>query len=1322
MTIFRYIVTVFITLLLAVASSSARNITASRHFSSKNGLSNDFVISMAIDGMGYIWVGTEAGVSRISGIYCEPFLKSELAYEQRISSLYWHDQSGQMLIGTERGLCIYKPSSGVIQELTKNNGLVPSSVACITPVSKSANQLWIVYGNGEVQKLNMSTNEVTNQKLPQSHFNRCGLDDGHGHLYLGHNQHGMSIINLINGKVTNYQYQPDDTTSLPGNNVRIIYKDSHQRIWVGTDNGLALFHPETATFTKVMHLGKFFEDNVFDIKEMRDGSLWVACDMGGIKIVNTQDIRHYAPTKVTLSSVNTRCIALDEFDNLWIGNHSTGVDFISRLKSDFNLLEYTGKERLYRPVFAIAPDGKGIWTASEDELAFWENHQQKDQWSFRSLMRKEMVFTRCLMVDSKGYIWMGIDDQGVFRVEKKSKHLEQIPISTEATDIHTFMEDDKGRIWISGESNVWIYENGHTMRHDYLSKTLRAPATYMMHLENGQLLIATLGDGIYTFDLKANTHRHLSTNNGLPSSKINQVILDHNKGLWMATNGGLVYLENPSKLEGIKVYGKSNGLSNIHVLALQQAEDGHIWMSTYSGISCLVEETEKIYNYNHPNTLQPGSFSFGASSTDTFGTIYFGSASGVCYFHPQQMDSHLQMSNVQIITCEAYNPIGSHTEIQRLTPDEDNRIYTTYQQNTLRLTFTVRNFAQTEHVDYSYMMKGLDDKWYEIGNEYNVIFRGLHPGHYTFILRAKLKSQDWEDAKDTCLEIIIAPPFWHTWWAYLIYALTIVSLVWYLIRSYKRRLKLRNSLELAKQENLQKQELNEERLRFFTNVTHELRTPLTLILGPLEDLISDQQLPPANKKKVQMIHKSAKQLRNLINSILEFRKTETQNRRLTVAKGNIGSFIRDICLNYKELIRNPKVQFRYEIATDLPDIYFDSEVINTVMNNFLSNAIKYTEQGNIMVSVGQLDDSRIEISVTDTGYGIAAKALPHIFERYYQADGQHQASGTGIGLALVKSLTNLHEAQLLAESKEGKGSKFSMLLDINNTYPNALHKEDLEEPKANELADSEDVDEEDSQVKLLVVEDNDDIRQYIADSFEDDYRILQATNGEEGLSLALEQMPDIIVSDIMMPRMNGIELTRQLKEDIRTSHIPIILLTAKDTDEDKEEGYDSGADSYLTKPFTAKLLGSRIRNLLTSRRRLAEQLPNLLQPLPTIEASSDTSNDTSLLSNLDREFLNRLNQLIDDNIKKEEIDLAFVTDKMAMSHSTFYRKVKALTGLTAQAYIRKRRLRYSYQLLASGDYNVSQAAMMTGFNQMAHFRETFKKEFGILPSEVRKNK
>ena len=276
-------------------------------------------------------------------------------------------------------------------------------------------------------------------------------------------------------------------------------------------------------------------------------------------------------------------------------------------------------------------------------------------------------------------------------------------------------------------------------------------------------------------------------------------------------------------------------------------------MSTYAGISCLVEETEKIYNYNHPNTLQPGSFSFGASSTDTFGTIYFGSASGVCYFHPQQMDSHQQMSDVQIITCEAYNPIGSHTEIQILTPDEDNRVYTTYQQNTLRLSFTVRNFAQTEHVDYSYMMKGLDDKWYEIGNEYNVMFRGLHPGHYTFILRAKLKSQDWEDAKDTCLEIIIAPPFWRTWWAYLIYALTIVSLLWYFIRSYKRRLKLRNSLELAKQESLQKQELNEERLRFFTNVTHELRTPLTLILGPLEDLISDQQLPLANKKKVQMI-------------------------------------------------------------------------------------------------------------------------------------------------------------------------------------------------------------------------------------------------------------------------------------------------------------------------------------------------------------------------------------------------------------------------------------------------------------------------------------
>ena len=500
--------------------------------------------------------------------------------------------------------------------------------------------------------------------------------------------------------------------------------------------------------------------------------------------------------------------------------------------------------------------------------------------------------------------------------------------------------------------------------------------------------------------------------------------------------------------------------------------------------------------------------------------------------------------------------------------------------------------------------------------------------------------------------------------------------------------------------------------------------------------MNDQSLPPSAHRRVAMLQKSAGRLRDLINEILEFRKTETQNRRLTVARGDIGQFVREICLNYKELYRNPKVQFSYDIASDLPKIYFDSEVITTILNNLLSNAIKYTEEGNITVDVKSDTEGMLHIAVSDTGHGIAPDALPHIFKRYYQAEGRHQASGTGIGLALVRSLADLHEGTIIAESREGEGSRFVFSISIENTYPNALHKEDVPIESLNPLEPFEPFEplepSEASRPTLLIVEDNTDIRQYITDSFSDDFQILQAQNGEEGVALALEHIPDIIVSDIMMPRMNGIELTRLLKEDIRTSHIPIILLTAKVTDADKEEGYESGADSYLTKPFTAKLLGSRIQNLLAARRRMIERLANQLGPASTSPNDPATSStpgteqtvpsETSALSPLDQQFFERLNKIIEDNIMQEDLDMAFVSDRMAMSHSTFYRKVKALTGMTANEYVRKRRLRYCYGLLESCEYNVSQAAMMTGFNQMAHFRETFKREFGILPSEVMKNK
>ena len=534
---------------------------------------------------------------------------------------------------------------------------------------------------------------------------------------------------------------------------------------------------------------------------------------------------------------------------------------------------------------------------------------------------------------------------------------------------------------------------------------------------------------------------------------------------------------------------------------------------------------------------------------------------------------------------------------------------------------------------------------------------------------------------------------------------------------------------LEKKNHEQEQELNQERLRFYTNITHELRTPLTLILGPLEDMQKDTSLPVKQAQKLSVIHQSALRLLNLINQILEFRKTETQNKRLCVCKGNIAPLIYEIGLKYKELNQKTKIDFRIQIEKEEMLLFFDKEIVTIVLDNLISNAIKYTEQGCITLSLYQSVRNEVaytEIKVSDTGYGISAEALPHIFDRYYQESGKHQASGTGIGLALVKNLVELHEGEIRAESVQNEGSTFYISLLTDNIYPNALHA-DSTEPAAKEdtaqATTSENTSEptvDNGKPILLIVEDNEEIQKYIAESFSDSFEVITADNGEEGKQQALSHIPDIIVSDIMMPVMDGITLCRQLKEDVRTSHIPIILLTAKDSLQDKEEGYEVGADSYLTKPFSASLLRSRINNLLESRKKLITQF----QAQPVSGNQTDLNEKRIIiaeaLSKLDNEFIEKITLLIEENLSSEKIDITYLSDKMCMSGSTLYRKMKALTGLSTNEYIRKVKMQNAERLLLEGKFNISEIAYKVGMNSTGYFRQCFKEEFGVSPSDYLK--
>lgn len=710
--------------------------------------------------------------------------------------------------------------------------------------------------------------------------------------------------------------------------------------------------------------------------------------------------------------------------------------------------------------------------------------------------------------------------------------------------------------------------------------------------------------------------------------------------------------------------------------------------------------------------------------------MYFGSTNGLCYFTPSYILEKRQAPKAIIGKITVFEPLVSEnsneTEISLINKES---VRLKHLQNNFNISFSIQDYSLNERVEYAYMLKGLENSWYTVKDPNNVTFRNLPPGKYEFMIKTRIRNQEWSD-EISSIEIIIAPPLWLSWWAKLLYVISGVGLLFTGLWAYKRKLNLEYLYESEKKSHEQEQELNDERLRFYTNITHELRTPLTLILGPLEDLVKSNTLSSKDHHRISVIHQSAVRLLNLINQILDFRKTETQNKRLCVTKGNLTSAVYETGLKYKELNNKPEIQILIEVEEENMVLFFDKEVITMILDNLISNALKYTEKGYIRIRAEWVTENGIryaQLSVEDTGYGIGQDALAHIFERYYQESGEHQASGTGIGLALVKNLVKLHEGDIQVKSLPEIGTTFYLRLPAGNTYPQALHGEDIhtdkQDGKEEEPIEKQEVADKDKNARpiILVVEDNADIRDYIADSFTDLYEIKTAANGKEGLQIATDCIPDIIVSDIMMPVMNGVVMCQKLKADIRTSHIPVILLTAKDSITDKEEGYQPGADSYLTKPFSAGLLQSRISNLLTQRRLLSERFA--IRPEKPERQSMEEKRAiiTESMNKLDKEFLDKITNTITEGLAAaENIDITVLSNVMCMSSSTLYRKVKALTGMSTNEYIRKIKMQLAEKYLLEGKYSISEIAFKVGINSNVYFRQCFKEEFGMSASDYLK--
>lgn len=1313
----------------------------------ERGLSNNHVVGIAQDKQGFIWIATDEGLNRFDGHNFKTYYKDELSGRKSITgnelNCIIDDPARPVVwIGTARaGLNAYDYSADRFISYRhdgKAGSIATDDVTALAPASDGG--LWIgTYWCG-VDHLDPETGKFTHfnsstvKGMPRGAVTSV-IDGGDGYLYVAHERHGLSIIDIAGKTARNFMPGDSGDGSIPSANLQCVYQDSLSNIWIGSDKGLALFNRDDESFTDFSASHPCLRHTVADIRQASDRRLWLAMELGGLACMDIADSIFSSPEKATLTSIpagnghgmlsspSIRCLYQDSFSNIWAGSWGGGINLLSPNVPAFGLFrplpDFSEGVTSQSSVFAVIfDDSHNLWIGRDGGglEVYGTGGRLASYSSGEAGLPGDIVQTA--YKDPDGNLWFGFFHNGAARYNSATRSFENIFPENRYTDVRAIASDASGRLLIGASDGMWSY--------DPSTRKISGPVMVgngfvrkVFPLDDGKMLIGTFGSGLFVADSAFRELSHLDVGWGIPSNTINDIFRSRDGTIWVATGEGLLkfpsILDHPRKFT---LYNRASGLDNSHVTAIAQDRAGNIWVSTNGGISCV--SAGRVLNYSHRDHIPLGNFLPNSVAVDQQGNLYFGGISGLCVFNPLKVLEKTQGPAAVITELTVFNPaVNSSDRPVAIQLAGKREVRLNPGQNSFDISFTIGNYAIAREVEYAYMLEGFDSHWIMARDGNTAVFRDIPAGKYVFKVKTRLRNQEWGTAAE--MEIVLPPPFWLSVWAKIIYVALALGIVGVLLYFYRKPVNAEALLRSEKERHLREQELNDEKLRFYTNITHELRTPLTLIVGPLEDIVNSDRLSDKEQKSIEMVHRNAERLLDLVNRILEFRKTETQNRRLCVRRGNIAATVYEVALKYKELNRNPKVKVNVSTQSGIMETLYDKEVVTVILDNLISNALKYTAKGSIDVDcVRDGDDMRI--TVADTGMGISPSALPHIFERYYQENGPHQAAGTGIGLSLVRNLVTLHHGAISVESDEGAGSRFIFTIPAEGSYPEALHTEEEPEKEAEKPAEggAKGAPADDGKPLVLVVEDNADIRDYIRQSFTDLYDVRCAENGKEGLEMALETIPAIVVSDIMMPVMDGVEMTRRLKGDIRTSHIPVILLTAKAGESDREEGYESGADSYLIKPFSSSLLQSRINNLLIQRMKLTESFTSRPAPAPETNGESLEQKKAMLMEGLDRvdkEFVEKLTKIITDNIPAENVDVNFLASTLCMSASTLYRKVKAITGLSPNEYIRKTKMEMAEKLLLDGHYTLSEIAYKIGMNSIPYFRQCFKDEFGMTPSE-----
>ncbi|TGV02586.1 hybrid sensor histidine kinase/response regulator transcription factor [Flavivirga rizhaonensis] len=1315
-----------------------------------NSVINNVINKLKFDNHDNLWIGTGRGLCKFN-IKTQTFSNTHNSLSDKEITAIYNDINGTIWVGTRKSGLYHLIEPNTANEKIEHYFYQPNQLDAINDneilsiVEDRNSSLWIGTGKGLniLYKSNESTKGFINVETVKKAVNSL-LIDKKGNLWIGESGTGLLYIEQPkNIRTLKFENIKKFSLGFENNyqhlgNVNAIKEDASGKLWIGVYGyGLYCFNPDNGSSKLYapndMSNTSLSNSRIMSILLDKTNVLWVGTKVGGLNKCDLErkDILFFTKDVLienSLTNASINAILEDENNLVWVGTEN-GFNQIKFDEEDYKSLLikhyfFKGNEEvselvIQQPIRSILKDSDNDYWLGGDGITHMRFNPINGQVTFKPTdINLSEVFS--IVEDTLGNIWFGSFAQGLIKWKKKKnpdgKTFDFSNLTYYKPDINdknSISDNLVSCLYKDRKNNIWV-------------GTLQGGINLVVPGKSGE------EDTFISFK------NDPKNSNSLSHNSVFSIHEGKNGVYWIGTfGGGLNQMILPPSSDATPEfinYTEQDGLANNAVYGILESDDGQLWMSTDNGISCFNINTKTFKNYNKEDGLQSNNFRKNAFFKNKEGYLFFGGLKGLNIFHPDNLKENtfpatakitgFKIKNEDVNVGQDYN---GRILLEKSMPFLTKPLKLKYHENTLTFEFTALHFASPEKNRFKYKLEGFDKSWVESKGLPFAHYTNLSYGSYSFKVIASNNDGVWNETPST-IEFVITPPFWLSGWALLIYGLLLIGII-FSIKSYyqlqsKERIAVKGQKEL--------EAVNKLKLQFFTNISHDFKTPITLILNPIEEILESKNINDSLKPKLKIIERNANSLLRLVNQLMEFRKIEVGETKLGATKTNIINFVREITFSFRALAKEKNIALSFESQLYATDVWFDWDKLEKILNNLIFNAIKFSnKEGYVIVRVSKPKDKLkirikennivsdyIKIEIEDNGIGIEESELPYVFQRFYQVNSSYesQKSGSGIGLAITKDLVDLHHGEIEVQSEIGKGSCFILKFPLGNEH---LLPEELMEVSAPELLTETQMDEgfnfnenieninsSKSKDSILVVDDNNDIRELIRNKFEQNYQIFEADNGKEALNIALKQIPDLIISDVLMPGMDGIEFCDEIKNNIRTSHIPVILLTALNSVEHRIEGLKSGADAYIPKPFKMKLLIARVENLIKSVELMRRSF--LTEKEFTPEKVS--------LGSVDEAFLKKIMSLMEKNMSNQVYWVDELAFDMNTSRSTFFRKLKKLTGQSPNDFIRLIRLKRATQLLQENQLTIAQISYKVGFKDPNYFSKCFRKVFREAPS------